>query len=76
VKKDPVKRLQELVATLRSSSQRREEFRRFVAEAIRDGRLTGKQKELLRDMPVRWSSTFKMLERYFEMSEVRIHDLI
>ncbi|PVF98996.1 hypothetical protein CPB86DRAFT_704104, partial [Serendipita vermifera] len=48
--------------------QRRDEFRKCVADAINSGTLASTKLELLRDMPVRWSSTFNMIERFLILS--------
>jgi hypothetical protein len=69
---DPVKRCRELVNAARSTSQRREDFKRTVADAIKSGTFKGRELELLRDMPVRWSSTFNMIDRFLTMSEVSL----
>jgi hypothetical protein len=67
---DPVKRCRDLVNAARSTSQRREDFRRTTAEAIKNKAFEGKTLELIRDMPVRWSSTFNMIDRFLLMHKV------
>jgi hypothetical protein len=71
VRADPVKRCRELVAAIRLTSQRREEFRKTLADARRNGTFDGDQLELLRDMTVRWSSTYNMINRFLTVSGVR-----
>jgi hypothetical protein len=71
VQADPVKRCRELVAGIRLTSQRREEFRNTVVDARKNGTFGGDQLELLRDMTVRWSSTFNMIDRFLAISSVR-----
>jgi hypothetical protein len=73
VKSDPVKRCRELVGLLRLTSTRRDEYRRILNKAIKDGDFTGPALELIRDMEVRWSSTYNMISRFLEMSEVYFH---
>jgi hypothetical protein len=72
VKRDPVQRCRDLVTAIRSSSQRRDEFRKAVADAATNQGVAGNQLELLRDMPVRWSSTFNMITRFLTLSPVSI----
>ncbi|PVF92156.1 hypothetical protein CPB86DRAFT_686709, partial [Serendipita vermifera] len=66
---DPVKRCRDLVNAIRSTSQRREDFRRTTEAGIKNGTLSGKPLELIRDMPVRWSSTFSMIDRFLLMAK-------
>lgn len=64
---DPVKQCRDLVAAIRKSSQRREEFRNLVAGGKAIGAYTCDALELIRDMVVRWSSTYNMIDRFFTM---------
>lgn len=64
LKRDPIKRCRDLVVQIRASSQRREHFREVVST------LPCKQLELIRDMVVRWSSTYHMVDRYLDLQEV------
>ncbi|CAG7851404.1 SubName: Full=Uncharacterized protein {ECO:0000313/EMBL:CCA76236.1} [Serendipita indica DSM 11827] len=68
---DPVARCRNLVATLRLTSNRRDEYRRVLKKAIEDGNFEGKPLELIRDMVVRWSSTYNMIIRYLTMEPGR-----
>jgi hypothetical protein len=70
VKDDPVKRCRELVAAIRLTSQRRDEFRKVVSDGQTSGGFDGEKLELLRDVIVRWSSTYHMIHRFLVMSKV------
>jgi hypothetical protein len=67
---DTIKRCRELVAAVRLTSQRREDFRKTMGEGVVSGAYTGDQLELIRDMAIRWSSTFYMINRFLQLSEV------
>jgi hypothetical protein len=62
-----VVKLRNLIIKIRASSQRRQEFRR-----IRNGIPKEPKLELIRDMPVRWNSTFLMIERAMKLKQVII----
>lgn len=72
---DVVMSARQLVTACRASGQRRDDF----ADVIRDGNIQGawgKEGEslravvLLKDMEIRWSSTFLMIDRVLELAPV------
>ena len=69
---DVVAKARQLVSGCRASGQRREDF----AKTIQDGNISGefnsilREVVLLRDMDVRWSSTFLMIDRVLELYPV------
>lgn len=78
LKGDPIKKVQSFVAAVRASGQRRETFMRIIHEGNLAGgfgnpskllRLVG----LLKDMVIRWSSTFKMVDRFLEQHPVFVY---
>jgi hypothetical protein len=63
LRRDPIKRCRDLVKELRRTSQRRDGFRKSIASDVAAGKVTCPKLELIRDMVVRWSSTYYMVER-------------
>jgi hypothetical protein len=72
IQSDVVAKARQLVSGCRGSGQRREDF----AKTIQDGNVSGefnvilREVVLLRDMDVRWSSTFLMIDRVLELYPV------
>ena len=73
--RDPIQLLRSLINDCRASSQRREDFLATIDEGNRSKDWAdGKElpvAELLRDMEVRWSSTYLMIDRALELYQVR-----
>lgn len=69
---DVVSAARHLVTTCRSSGQRREELAKIIKEGNKSGSFGSSLREvvLLRDMDVRWSSTFLMIDRVLELYPV------
>ena len=74
---DPIGRARRLVAKLRASGQRREEFNNWVKTGNEKNwfKIKGKavklpHKELLQDVITRWDSTYQMIKRCIEMRPV------
>jgi hypothetical protein len=74
---DPIGRCRKLVVKLRSSGQRRDDFNNWVKTGNEKNwfKIKGKavklpHKELLRDVPTRWDSTYQMIKRCIEMRPV------
>lgn len=74
---DPIGRARRLVVKLRSSGQRRDDFNNWVKTGNEKNwfKIKGKavklpHKELLRDVPTRWDSTYQMIKRCIEMCPV------
>ena len=70
---DPVDKARKLISSCRSSRQRRDDLQVAIREgnatkAFRDEQLP--PLELLRDMEVRWSSTYFMIERFLVLYPV------
>lgn len=72
--RDPIQLLRSLINDCRASSQRREDFLATIDEGNRSHAWAdGKElpvAELLRDMEVRWSSTYLMIDRALELYQV------
>ena len=71
---DVVGKARSLVSACRASGQRREDFQSTITEGNSSKSfLNGKQLwnvQLLRDMDVRWSSTYLMIDRVLELYPV------
>jgi hypothetical protein len=74
---DPIGRCRRLVVKLRSSGQRRDDFNNWVKTGneknwfkIKNKAVKLPHKELLRDVPTRWDSTYQMIKRCIEMRPV------
>ena len=74
---DPIGRCRRLVVKLRSSGQRRDDFNNWVKTGNEKNwfKIKGQvvklpHKELLRDVPTRWDSTYQMIKRCVEMRPV------
>ncbi|KDQ10898.1 hypothetical protein BOTBODRAFT_88067, partial [Botryobasidium botryosum FD-172 SS1] len=66
IQRDVISIARVLVRTIRASGLRREEFEEVVGQVYPDMRPI---LELLRDMPIRWSSTYLMLQRVLRLRE-------
>jgi hypothetical protein len=84
IKRDPLRRARRVIRFLRSSDQRKADFRAFIEDGNRrswfsmkdsDGKRVALQVstlELLRDVKTRWDSVFMMLERLRELRPVSL----
>jgi hypothetical protein len=76
---DVVGKARSLVSTCRASGQRREDLQSTIMEGnSSESFLNGKQLrnvQLLRDMDVRWSSTYLMIDRVLELYPVCMNSL-
>jgi hypothetical protein len=76
IKCDPLKRARKVVRFLRSSDQRKENFRAFIINGNNTGLFKNAENgrveplQLLRDVKTRWDSVFLMLERLRELRPV------
>lgn len=72
VASNPVALARNIVAGCRASGQRREELQRVIKVGNTETLFSQKLPELqlLRDCPTRWSSTFCMAERFYQLHEV------
>ena len=73
LKTDVIAAARHLVTTCRASGQRREGFRQTIEEGNKNGTFGGRGLRvvtLLRDMDVRWSSTYLMVDRVLELYPV------
>lgn len=71
---DPIGLARDIISYCRASGQRREELQRVIKEGNKSklfSRLLP-ELQLLRDSPTRWSSTYFLTERFYELSEVRV----
>ena len=72
---DPLGRLRAFTKAIRASGQRRDAFKRNVAHGIAEQLFVlppgAENWELLRDVPTRWDSTYKMLDRARALRPVR-----
>lgn len=75
VASNPVGLARNIVAGCRASGQRREELQRVIKVGNNETLFSHKlpEHQLLRDCPTRWSSTFCMAQRFYELHEVRDH---
>ena len=67
---DPVGKARSTVSALRSSGQRRADFRQIIVDGNNSGCWTLRPVQLLRDVETRWSALFGMIGRVIELYEV------
>ena len=80
LRRDPVAIARSIINTIRSSQLRREEFREIIEYGNRRSQWEDEEGHkfqipslaLLRDSPLRWGSTFLMLERFLNLQMVSI----
>jgi hypothetical protein len=76
LRSDVVSRVRRYVTACRASGQRREEFEQIIKEGNESGGWGPEPKQqlrvvgLLKDVDTRWSSIFKMVDRFLEMYPV------
>lgn len=73
IEDDPVVQARTLVNAIRSSGQRREDLEKIILDGYETGKFTKEQVPNhvpLKDMDIRWSSTYLMIDRLLELYPV------